>query len=57
MATKLMAPLTGRSNTKVVAGEASNLKCATAQYTLTAALALNDVLQGPLLSKARPSST
>ncbi|WP_333986718.1 hypothetical protein [Burkholderia cepacia] len=51
MATKLMSPLAGRSNTKVGLGEASNLKCATAQYMLTAALALNDVLQGPLLSK------
>lgn len=51
MATIAMSPLAGRSAAKSGVGDAKSLKCATTQVVLTAALALNDVLQGPALQK------
>ncbi|KUZ35271.1 hypothetical protein [Burkholderia territorii] len=51
MAIIAMSPLAGRSAAKSGVGDAKSLKCATAQLSLTAALALNDVLQGPALQK------
>jgi hypothetical protein len=49
MATLLMKNAQGRSSAMTGVGDAKSLKCATVSYTLAAALALNDVLQGPKL--------
>lgn len=49
MATLLMKNAQGRSDQMTGVGDAKSLKCATVSYSLAAALALNDVLQGPML--------
>jgi hypothetical protein len=49
MATLQMTNAQGRANAMAGVGDAKSLKCATVSYSLSAALALNDVLVGPLL--------
>lgn len=49
MSTLLMTNAQGRSSAMTGLGDAKSLKCATVSYSLAAALALNDVLQGPKL--------
>lgn len=49
MATLIMKNAQGRSSAMTGLGDAKSLKCATVSYSLAAALALNDVLQGPKL--------
>lgn len=50
MTTFTMKPLAGRTANPPGVGESKALKCVTGQFTLAAALALNDVLQSPVLS-------
>ncbi len=47
MATFTMINPQGRTSTPPGVGDGKSLKCVTASYSLTAALALNDVLQSP----------
>jgi hypothetical protein len=49
MATHVMTNAQGRAAAAAGVGDAKSLKCATVSYSLAAALALNDVLQGPML--------
>ena len=51
MATSTMLPLAGRTSNPPGVGDSKALKCVTGVFTLTAALALNDVLQSPVLSQ------
>lgn len=49
MATFQMTNPQGRTATPPGVGDGKSLKCVTASYSLAAALALNDVLQSPLI--------
>ncbi len=50
MTTYLMNPLPGRTANPPGVGESKALKCVTGQFSLTAALALGDVMQSPVIS-------